>query len=247
MICAMIFSVPDPKESDLWPKECLSHLLELTPSSKVFCRPSDTGIGDRIPASGKKRWRYRRRVPGREKVIATLLGGLYPAVTISEAREWARGLNEQIEAGIDPRAALREEQARNAMTVARAHELYMIAVREGRSSRAKRINKPRTVKDKEGMYKRDIAPTLGRRSIYDVTEKDLIKLVEAKGKTAKVRANRLAAELKVFFGWAACCAARCRSHIRPFLRLGDLRFPENARSRILSMEELQWFPQSLGG
>jgi hypothetical protein len=28
--------------------------------------------------SGKKRWRYRRRVPGREKVIATLLNGLFP-------------------------------------------------------------------------------------------------------------------------------------------------------------------------
>src|SRR3546814_6159034 len=74
---------------------------------------------------------------------------------------------------------------------------YMVAVREGRSSRAKKPNSPRTIKDKQAIYKRDIAPKLAKRIIYDVTEADLIKLVEAKGKTAKVRANRLAAELKV--------------------------------------------------
>jgi hypothetical protein len=202
----MIFSVPDPKESVYGQEECLSPAGIDALQQGVLADPLTPGLAIEFLASGKKRWRYRRRVPGREKVIATLLNGLYPAVTISEAREWARGLNEQIEAGIDPRAALREEQARNAMTVARAHELYMIAVREGRSSRAKRANKPRTVKDKEGIYKRDIAPALGRRSIYDVSEKDLIKLVEAKGKLAKVRAN----------GWPP--NSRCSSDGRPAAR-----------------------------
>jgi len=76
----------------------------------------------------------------------------------------------------------------------------MAAVREGRASRAKRPNSPRTVKDKLAIYNRDIAPKLAKRSIYDITEADLIRVVEAKGKIAKVRANRLAAELKVFFG-----------------------------------------------
>ena len=68
----------------------------------------------------------------------------------------------------------------------------MHAVREGRASRAKRRNKPRTIADKLEIYERDIAPALARKIIYDGTERDLIKLVENKGKTAKVRANRLA-------------------------------------------------------
>src|SRR3546814_11490613 len=80
---------------------------------------------------------------------------------------------------------------------------YMVAVREGRSSRAKKPNSPRTIKDKQAIYKRDIAPKLAKRIIYDVTEPDLIKPVEAQGKTAKVPANRPAAALQVFFGWAA--------------------------------------------
>lgn len=89
------------------------------------------------------------------------------------------------------------------MTVRKAHALYMEAVRAGRASRAKRPNKPRTIRDKQEIFDRDIAKALGDRIIYKVEEADLIRLVEAKAKTTKVRANRLAAELKVFFSWAA--------------------------------------------
>ena len=109
------------------------------------------------------------------------------------------------------------------MTVARAHGLYMRAVPEGRASRAK----PRTISDKLEIYERDIAPALVGKIIYDVTERDLIRLVEKKGRTAKVRANRLAAELKVFFGWAASLRGlEVGIEIDPSRRLGDLRFPE---------------------
>lgn len=129
------------------------------------------------------------------------------------------------------------------MTVDRAHELYMEAVREGRSSRAKRRNKPRTVSDKQDIYRRDIAPKLGRKIIYDVTEADLIKLVQAKGKKARVRANRLAAELKVFFGWTASLRGlEVALEVDPARRLG---FPEVPRSRRLALQEIAWFLQAL--
>jgi integrase len=132
------------------------------------------------------------------------------------------------------------------MTVEKAHALYMAAVREGRSSRAKRPNKPRTISDKIEIYERDIAPKLASRSMYEVSENDLIKLVETKGKVAKVRANRLAAELKVFFGWAASLRGlEVGLETDPSRRLGDLRFPETARSRKLSLLELEWFLKAL--
>ncbi|WDF75213.1 tyrosine-type recombinase/integrase [Novosphingobium sp. KACC 22771] len=207
--------------------------------------PMTPGLAIEVLKSGKKRWRYRRQV-ARQKVVATIFGGLFPAQSMAEAREWARELNTQTEAGIDPRAVQRAEKARNEMTVAKAHGLYMIAVHEGRSSRAKRINKPRTIKDKMDVYNHDIGPALGSRNIYEVTERDLINLVEAKGKTAKVRANRLAAELKVIFGWAASLRGlEVGLETDPSKRLGDLRFPEKARTRKLSHLELEWFLQAL--
>jgi hypothetical protein len=121
------------------------------------------GLAIQVLDSGKKRWRYRRHIPFKN-TMATLFGGLFPARTIADAREWAHGLNEKVEAGLDPREAIRAEKIRAEMTVERAHALYMVAVNEGRSSRAKRPNKPRTISDKLEMYKRDIAPKLRNRS-----------------------------------------------------------------------------------
>lgn len=203
------------------------------------------GLAIEVLGSGKKRWRYRRQIACKY-AVATLWGKTFPSQSIADARDWARELNEKVEAGVDPRVAQREEKLRSGMTVSRAHELYMIAVRQGRASRAKRPNKPRTINEKLEIYNRDIAPKLAKRSIYEVTERELISLVEAKGKTAKIRANRLAAELKVFFGWAAGLRGlEVGLETDPSRRLGDLRFPETARTRKLSMIELEWFLKAL--
>lgn len=134
------------------------------------------GLVIRIAARGRKVWKFYRRLPGTESAIKQTLG-CFPAFTIAEARAWAAELNAQLEAGIDPREAAREEALRSSMTVAKAHALYMEAVREGRGSRAKRKNKPRTISDKQQIYERDIAPKLAKKIIYEVNENDLVKLV----------------------------------------------------------------------
>jgi integrase len=207
--------------------------------------PVTPGLGIEALPNGRKRWQYRRRLKG-SKLTLKLSLGEFPAKNIAQAREEAAKLNESVEAGIDPRIAMRDEVQRNIMTVARAHALYMVAVREGRSSRAKRPNKPRTVLEKQEVYKRDIAPKLGARSIFEVTEADLVRLVTAKGKTARIRANRLAAELKVFFGWTASLRGmEVGLEVDPSRRLGDLRFPETPRSRKLGPDEIGLFLQGL--
>jgi integrase len=209
--------------------------------------PETPGLALEVLRSGKKHWLYRRRVAKSQKIVCLVLGR-YPAYSIAAAREWAGELNLQVERGANPAAEMRAENARAAMTVARAHGLYMHAVREGRASRAKRKNKPRTISDKLELYNRDIAPALASRCIYDVTERDLILLVEAKGRRAKIRANRLAAELKVFFGWAASLrGTEVGLEIDPSRRLSDLKFPEASRTRRLSLDEIELFLKALVG
>lgn len=51
-----------------------------------------------------------------------------------------------------------------------------------------------------------------------------------------MRANRLAAELKVSFGWASSLRGLEND---PSCRLGDLKFPEVPRQRKLSLEEIE--------
>jgi len=203
--------------------------------------PQTPGLFIKVLASGKKAWKYRRRVVGSDTVVERSFGH-FPTHSIAVARDWANALNELIEAGIDPRQAEQQESDRASMTVARAHELYLAAVREGRASRASKVNKPRTVADKLAIYRCDIAPRLAKEVIYDVTEEDLTKLVLAKGKHARVRANRLSGELKVFFGWAASLRGLEVGLVsNPATRLTDLKFPEQARKRFLSVQEIGWF------
>jgi len=128
------------------------------------------------------------------------------------------------------------------MTVNEAHRRYIVAVHEGRASRARRPNRPRTILDKLEIYDRDIAPKLGDKNIYGITEIDLVHLVQTKGRTAPVRANRLAGELRVFFGWAASLRGlEVGLKTDPAARLGQIRFSERGRSRTLSLCEIGWF------
>ena len=211
-----------------------------------ICDPATIGLRIEVLPSGRKRWKFRRRVPALAGAVVKMHLGFFPAYSIAEARAWAGEINNQIDTGADPRVQAFKEKARSLMTVDRAHGLYMGAVREGRSSRAKRPNKPRTVADKLEMYKRDIAPTLGKRCIHHVTEADLVRLVTIKGRTARIRANRLPAELKVFFGWAASLRGmEVGLETDPSRRLHDLKFPETPRSRKLSDQEIEWFLRAL--
>lgn len=203
--------------------------------------PLTPGLRIESLSSGKKTWKYQRRILGGDQIVKLTLG-LYPANPIADAREWACALNEKVEAGVDPREEKRIADERASMTVARAHALYIQAAREGRGSRAKRLNKPRTIVDKLKIYRCDIAPKLARKSIYGITEDDLIRLVLAKGRKAKVRANRLASELKVFFGWASSLRGlEVGLEENPARRLADLRYPEPPRHRKLSAEEIGWY------
>lgn len=203
--------------------------------------PQTPGLWIEASAKGKRTWRYRRRIQATDDVVKLTLG-LYPKHSIAAAREWASALNAQVEMGIDPRVVVAEEIERSKLTVAYAHKRYMQAVREGRASRAKKRNKPRTVADKLAIYNCDIAPKLADKLIFDVTEDDLTRLVLAKGKSARVRANRLAAELKVFFGWASSLrGTEIGLPTNPAVRITDLKFPEAPRDRKLSLEEIGWF------
>ena len=223
-------------------------LDSLSRGSRAACcleDPQTPGLRIELHKTGLKSWKYRRRIRGGRGVVKMTLGA-YPAHSIADARKWARELNDRVEVGIDPREEMRKDEAYRAMTVEKAHGLYMTAVVEGRSSRAKRPNRPRTITDKLKIFNLDIKPKIGGRIIYEVTERDLIQLVETKGKNAKVRANRLAAELKVFFGWAASLRGLAVGlEVDPSRRLADLRFPETPRSRRLSLEEITWFLQAL--
>lgn len=187
-------------------------------------------------------WKYRRRVAGRTNSYRATLGS-YPAHTIADAREWATEINTSVERGVDPAETKRTKLAKQ-ISVADAHSLYLAHVKNG----ILRKLKPRSVEDKEYMWTADIKDRLGNRILQEVTDDDLWKIVLEKGRNAPIRANRLAAELKVFMKW---CAGRSGWEAgislkeSPATSLNAYYFPSKPRSRFLSHDEITLFLRAL--
>jgi integrase len=189
-------------------------------------------------------WKYRRRIAGKgakEALKATL--GAYPSHSIAVAREWAAKLNQSAEQGVDPNEVARVERARH-LSVASAHALYMASVRSGE----RRVLKPRSILGKEQIWSCDMERQIGERILQELTDDDLWSLVLTKGKTAPIRANRLAAELKVFMKWCAGRPGREAGILlkaNPAVTLEANYYPSKPRARHLSHEELRLLLQAL--
>ena len=111
--------------------------------------PLTPGLRIELLASGKKKWKYHRRVIGGDEVVKATLGA-FPGHTIADARKWADALNERVEAGVDPREEQRAANERGGMTVARAHgsaynDLVSDGPRRSRAPRTPRSPAPRCI------------------------------------------------------------------------------------------------------
>lgn len=184
-------------------------------------------------------WRYHRRVAGTAAAVRLRLGA-YPLHSITDARQWAARLNTMVEHGIDPREAQKASKAAG-MTLQEAWNLYWSDAQAG----VRKVLKPRTLADKQSSWLADVKPHLGETMLSDISADDLWRIVERKGDTAPIRANRLAAELKVIWSWFMSRAGQ-----RAGIRLGNdassslsgKHYTESkGRTRILSEEEIGWF------
>lgn len=139
--------------------------------------PLTAGLCVIANGDGRKIWRFRRRV-AKSGMVVTLKLGPFPAYSIPAARKWAAGLNEVIERGEDPRLAMRAERAQQELTVKKAHEIYIAAMKRG----DRKTLRPRTLSDKAIIFKRDIEPRLGSKALYDLTENECWDAVYDKSK-----------------------------------------------------------------
>ena len=232
----------------------MTRRISLTPAAIDALRkgklldPQTAGLYIEINSKGRPIWHFRRRIAGTNVTFKRAFGP-YPGHTIADARAWAGELNTQVEIGVDPRALEAEASARTILTVAHCHALYMQAVRlnRHRTKRTKnaKLPKPRTISEKLALYNRNVHPVIGHMHIETVKEKDLDRIIHAMTRRgAETQANRVGAELRVFFGWACSRrgeAAGINMVSNPAARIGELWNPQQTRSRWLDHEELPLF------
>jgi len=186
-----------------------------------------TGLAFRITEKGGRSWSILYRVAG-ELRRDTL--GPYPRIGVARAREMARDALSVVAEGKDPRHRQRLQDAAAARR--QADSVEVVAEQFIRSYAAQR-----KWRDLERIVRREAVAAWGDRPMADLTRRDVMAHVDAVALRAPVRANRVLAVFRIFFGWALerdIIQASPAERIRPPTR-------EHARDRVLNDDEIRAF------
>ncbi len=147
-------------------------LAALTVSKAKPCDKKKTlsdgyGLSLLIEPSGAKYWRYNYRFAGKQKTLAL---GVFPEISLSEARRTHRKAYNMVAEGIDPAEARRGEkqavlQAMAESFEAISHEWFEMHMHDKSESHKVRTNR---------ILKTRLFPCIGNRPIKDITAPELL-------------------------------------------------------------------------
>ena len=158
----------------------------LKPKTKDYKKFDGGGLFLLVRANGRKYWRLKYRIAGREKLLAL---GVYPEISLSEARIKKEENKRKIREGIDP--VLENKHIKSDLKEKHDNTFEKVALEwlekwsHGRTGRESSIRLSR--------LKRHIFPHLGNTPIKDLTTKQLIaviKKIEDKGTLAEAKKTR---------------------------------------------------------
>jgi integrase len=197
------------------------------PRDQICWDSEQPGLHLKVTPAGKKVFFLYYRVLGAAKQQRRYKIGDYGAVTLHQARERARSLLGMVADGKDPAAD--RQQARQRLN----SELVSDLVSEFFS---KHVAQNRSAAETERIFKRDIVPRLGSRSIHSLKKPDVITLLEAIAERGSpIMANRTLAALRKFLNW---CVARGIIDKSP-ADGAEAPGKETKRDRVLTDDELR--------
>lgn len=130
-----------------------------------------------VTSTGGKRWRYKYRFAGKEKLLAL---GTYPDISLADARKRHQEAREGLAKGIDPGEVRKVEKLTRHLAAAESFEAIarewfntkMLGHSEGHKARTMRA------------LEKDLFPVLGGRPIASVSSQELLaalRRIEARG------------------------------------------------------------------
>ena len=209
----------------------------LSPKNKQYKESDGRGMYLLVHPNGSKYWKLKYRINGKEK---TLSFGLYPEISLSEAREATNEAKKKIKEGIDPS---QEKQLQKLLAESNSKDdLKSIAIEWHDNKKAQWTERHGT--DVLRRIEADIFPILGKRPIKEITAPELlavIRLVEKRG--AIDIAKRLLQTTGQIFRYAVSIGKVDRD-ITQDLR-GALKTRKKENYLYLKEEELPEFLQKL--
>jgi integrase len=188
-----------------------------------------------VQPTGRKAWAVRYRSGTKHRRMRL---GAYPALGLADARDKARKVQAEAEAGGDPAGDREREKAEEAERQASERDKIKTLV-EGYHKR--RLSKLKSGDDVLAQFRRHVLPAWGERDVHEITRRDVHDLLDGIADSGRVvTANRVRAYLSTFFNWCVdrdVIAASPLAGVKPLAK-------ETARDRVLSDDQIRWLWQA---
>ncbi len=146
--------------------------------------PSTPGLYVLVHPNGSKYWRFRYWYNGRERLQAL---GVYPVISLKEARKKAAESRLLIARGDDPIEIARNERQLNDLNAAAsfkamANEWYQTKESGWSEGYARQVR---------AALNKDVVPVIGKQSVTNITPRDVLAILKKKEKRSPEQARKI--------------------------------------------------------
>lgn len=149
------------------------------PKAKQYKLSDSHGLFLQVMPNGSKYWRYKYRFAGREKTLAL---GVYPDVSLKEARTARQEARAKLDNGVDPGVVRKVEKLTRNLAAADSFEAVAREWFEKTMAHRSEGHRKRT----ERMLEKDLFPFIGTRPVGEISAPEVLaalRRVESRGAT----------------------------------------------------------------
>jgi integrase len=207
------------------------------PKDKPYKLADGGGMFLLVQPNGARYWRLKYRYANKEKLLAL---GVFPEVSLSEARQKRDAARKALDAGEDPSNVKREKKRQ---AIEKSEQTFERAAREWHKKGSVNWSAGYAAKIMDSL-EQDAFPSIGKRPIADISAKemlDMLNKIEARG--ALETASRVKQRCSAVFNYAITKLLTTSNPVLP-LR-GSFQAPKNKNHARLKMDEMPEFMQRL--
>ena len=156
------------------------------PREKVYSLGDGNGLSLIVEPNGSKGWRFRYQFNGKSKMISL---GIYPVITLNEAREKRDSARKLVANGTDPAEARKEERDKASGQSENTFKKITLEWFNGRKDRWSEGYRD----DMMEAFENDVFPHIGDRPITEIKPLELLEvlsIMEKRGVTEKLKKVR---------------------------------------------------------
>lgn len=202
------------------------------------------GLSLGVTASGGKSWHFRYSWAGKQKRMSL---GTYPEVGLRQARTLRDEARRLLAKGINPR--VHRSHKRHAVHLADQNTFqFMYDLWVEHRARVLKVGRQSTLTQIQRTFTNDVLPSLGKRSIYDITRHDLLEvLARIERRQAYTTAEKVRTWFKQLFRFALVKAPGLEQNPASDLDVVAAPKPPVNHNPFLRMNELPALLQTLRG